>query len=154
MSKPSRQRVYLFLTRPNGAEGQIVVRSGVQPRAGDGFGSGCETPGGTVEPGESPHAAALREAWEETGLIHLGEPELLASDEFENEDERLRRFFFQVPVLQETSDEWVHADEAEGVDQGVEFRLRWVDLPAAGGLDEHFRAYIERVRPSLGASGR
>ncbi|HEX3005525.1 MAG TPA: NUDIX domain-containing protein [Angustibacter sp.] len=42
------------------------------------------SPGGGVEPGESPHDAACREAWEELGLSvdDLGQPALTSSNEF------------------------------------------------------------------------
>lgn len=150
MTKPLRRRVYLFLTRPHGPQGQILVRSRLKPRAGSGFGSGVETPGGTVEPGEDPATAALREASEETGLTLFGEPDLLVEDDWENPDERLRRFFFQLPVIEPTGDEWTHRDEAERVDHGVAFVLRWVDLPSAEGLDPHFRAYLDRVHVVTG----
>ena len=51
------------------------------------------TPGGTIEPGEKPADAALREAWEETGLLvrltrmvgAFGGPEFVTS--YENGDE-------------------------------------------------------------------
>ena len=145
MPKPFRRRVYLFLTRNEGAARQILVRSRVVPRSGSGLGSGVETPGGTVEPGEEPADAASREAREETGLTRFGTPRLLAEDDWEGSDERLRRFFFQVPVVEATAGRWTHHDEAEGVDHGVAFLLRWVDLPGAGDLDPHFRAYVERV---------
>lgn len=134
------------MTRSRDSRPQLLTRSRVEPRGGSGFGHGVETPGGTIEPGEEAALAALREAEEETGLTALGTPELLAEDDWENRDELLRRYFFRIPVLGSTEDEWVHNDVAEGVDFGVAFRLRWVDLPKAEGLDDHFRAYLERVQ--------
>ena len=108
---------------------------------------GVQTPGGTVDAGESPTEAALREAEEETGLTGFGPLRLLAEDGFENDEERLGRSFFQLPVLQPTPDAWTHRVQGGGVDGGIDFDLRWVDLPEAEGLDEHFRAYLDCVVP-------
>jgi 8-oxo-dGTP pyrophosphatase MutT (NUDIX family) len=141
MVKPTRRRVYLFMTRPNGGAGQILVFSHASPN----LWCGVQTPGGTVEAGETPYEAALREAQEETGLTEFGSLRLLAEDDHENADERLRRYFFQLPVHEKTSSEWTHCVQGEGVDGGIDFRLYWVDLPGAGGLAEHFHAYKERI---------
>ena len=108
---------------------------------------GVQTPGGTVDAGETPAEAALREAEEETGLMGFGPLRLLAEDEFDNDDERLGRSFFQLPVLQPTPDAWTHRVQGGGVDGGIDFELRWADLPGAGDLDDHFRAYLDRVVP-------
>lgn len=57
------EKVTVFITRP-GADGPelLLIR---HPHAG------IQLPAGTVDPGESPDAAALREAGEETGLTDL-----------------------------------------------------------------------------------
>ncbi len=139
--KPSRERVYLFITRSRPRADQILVLSHIDPD----LWCGVQTPGGSIERGESPEAAALREAFEETGLTHIGPPILLAQDVYENEDEVLQRYFFRLPISVETEDEWVHRVYGEGIDSGLEFRLRWVDLPHAEDLASHFRAYMEML---------
>lgn len=62
--EPTLEKVTVFITRP-GVHGPelLLIR---HPHAG------LQLPAGTVEPGESPADAALREAWEETGLADLG----------------------------------------------------------------------------------
>ncbi|MGV3618399.1 MAG: NUDIX hydrolase [Fimbriimonas sp.] len=142
MPKPFRRRVYLFLTRSGEKAEQVLIFS----HNGTRMWSGVQTPGGTVEPNETPLEAALREATEETGLTQFGLPVLLASDEHENDDECLGRSFFQIPVIERTEDAWTYRVQGEGVDGGIDFFLRWVDLPEAGDLDLHFRAYLERVQ--------
>ena len=137
--KPTRERVYLFITRSHHVVDQILVLQHTDPD----LWCGVQTPGGTIEKGESPESAALREAVEETGLTHVGTPILLAQDSYENDDEILQRHFFRLPTSEVTQDEWVHRVYGDGVDSGMEFRLRWVDLPHAEDLAPHFRAYME-----------
>lgn len=50
-------------------------------------------------------------------------------------------------MLQDAPDAWTHRVLGGGADGGIDFALRWVDLPTAGDLDAHFRAYLDRVSP-------
>lgn len=143
MPKPFRRRAYLFVTRRREGVGQALVFS----HASDRILAGVQTPGGTVDAGETPAEAALREVEEETGLTAFGPLRLLAEDEFENEQERLGRSFFQLPALEPTPDAWTHRVGGGGLDGGIDFELRWADLPEAGDLDDHFRAYLDLVVP-------
>lgn len=68
------QKVTTFITRPTPAGEQLLLFR--HPNAG------IQIPAGTVEEGEPPEAAALREAGEETGLTNLtGQTLLGAADE-------------------------------------------------------------------------
>ncbi len=62
--------------------GAVLVESVVDPAVPDVL--RWVSPGGGIEPGESPHAAARRELWEETGLSvdDLGAPVASMSNEF------------------------------------------------------------------------
>ena len=64
------------------ASGALLLQSVVDPAEPDVL--RWVSPGGGVEPGESAHDAARREAWEELGLtVHdLGDPVVTASNEF------------------------------------------------------------------------
>lgn len=139
--KPVRHRAYLFMTRVWEGRPQLLVFDHVDPH----LQCGIQTPGGTIDPGESPETAALREAKEETGLTEFDTPHLLAKDDFESETEWLKRYFFHLPVTQTTEASWIHKVGGAGSDEGIEFKLMWVDLPGAGDLAPHFRAYLDRV---------
>ena len=107
--------------------------------------AGVQTPGGTIDLGETPRDAAFREALEETGLTGFQRVELIAQDEFEGFDEKLVRYFFQMDLAEPAPDSWVHIVQGGGIDQGMEFTCRWVDLPEAGDLAEHFHAHLDCV---------
>jgi 8-oxo-dGTP pyrophosphatase MutT (NUDIX family) len=57
-----RHKVYAYITRGD----QLLVFRHI-----DFPGAGIQTPGGTIEEGEEPEDAVLREAVEETGLVKL-----------------------------------------------------------------------------------
>ncbi len=140
--KPTRRRVYLFITRQRGSVTQFLIFSHADPTLWD----GVQTPGGTVEPGETPTEAALREAAEETGLTQFEtEPILIAEDTYENDDEILSRYFFQLKTACPTQDTWTHLVHGEGIDGGLDFFLRWVTLANPEDLSPHFHAYMDRI---------
>lgn len=141
MAKPNRRRVYLFITRRHLGRTQLLAFSHIDI----GVWAGIQTPGGTMEPGESPAESALREATEETGLTGFGAPTLLAEDVYENDDEILHRFFFHLPCHQDTDENWDHVVDGIGIDTGMRFRCMWLDMPEVQGLDAHFRAYLDLV---------
>jgi 8-oxo-dGTP pyrophosphatase MutT (NUDIX family) len=58
-------KVTAFITREGAAGRELLVFAHENPAAG------VQVPAGTVEPGEPPAQAVLREAWEETGLPAL-----------------------------------------------------------------------------------
>jgi ADP-ribose pyrophosphatase YjhB (NUDIX family) len=67
-----RHKVYAYITR---AEQLLVFKQVDFPEAG------IQIPGGTIESGELPEDAVLREAVEETGLERLHLVSYLGSDE-------------------------------------------------------------------------
>ena len=62
----STQKVQCYITREHAGSLQVLVFEHVDyPDAG------IQVPAGSIEPGETPEEAALREAWEETGVRDL-----------------------------------------------------------------------------------
>lgn len=129
------------MTRSVGSSVQLLIFFRHDP---DGL-PGSQTPGGTIEPGETPLEAAYREATEETGLTQFGPPTLLAQDDYDYEVERLERHFFHLPVLEQTPDAWSIWSDKEGGDETIELALRWVDFHDPEDLAPFFRAYMDRV---------
>jgi 8-oxo-dGTP pyrophosphatase MutT (NUDIX family) len=96
--------------------------------------SGLQVPAGTVEVGESPVEAVLREVLEETGLrdvrvrAHLGVADY---DVRPAVDAIHRRHYFQLAVDGPVPEEWVHVETDGGVGAPRPFRFSW--LPIEGG---------------------
>ena len=99
-----------------------------------------EVPGGTIEPGEDPAAAALREAHEETGLDALGVPELLGIRALEptavaHLREPLEAWYYRIPVGEGAPDVWRHWERhASSGERDILFELWWASLDALPAL--------------------
>jgi 2-polyprenyl-3-methyl-5-hydroxy-6-metoxy-1,4-benzoquinol methylase/8-oxo-dGTP pyrophosphatase MutT (NUDIX family) len=97
--------------------------------------AGIQVPGGTIEGGELPEDAVLREAQEETGLTgleirsYLGVRELELSTD--GRAEIRRRHFFHLALRGEAPDRWCHFEEhpSDGSSEPIEFELFWVRYP-------------------------
>jgi 8-oxo-dGTP diphosphatase len=107
--------------------------------------AGLQVPGGTLEAGERPEEAVLREATEETGLgglliqRRLGEQVRHMSDC--GLDEIHHRFYYQLLCTAPPPETWTHAEEhpSDGDPAPIVFNLFWARLPniptLAGGQD-------------------
>ncbi len=132
--KPTRDRVFTYITQGTRLLViEYVDRSYAEP----------QIPGGTIEPGESPEQAALREATEETGLSGLKVVSFLGSFIRDlrsiGRNETITTWYFHLSADDVTPERWRHAerDPHEGTDP-VLFELSWVALdaiPKLGGID-------------------
>jgi 8-oxo-dGTP diphosphatase len=97
--------------------------------------AGIQVPAGTVEEGESPREAVLREAREETGLDDLEIRSYLGVREYDlsayGRAETQRRHFFHLAFCGEAPARWRHYEEHpfEGSAESIEFELFWVKFP-------------------------
>jgi ADP-ribose pyrophosphatase YjhB (NUDIX family) len=101
--------------------------------------AGIQVPAGTVEPGESPSSAVMREAREETALVDLhlvrflGDPVCAMHDSPESFPARERHhgFFFHLRCLGAPPATWRHEElhEPGGAADPIVFGFFWVELP-------------------------
>ncbi|MFZ2237865.1 MAG: NUDIX domain-containing protein [Dokdonella sp.] len=129
-----RNRVFLYITQ---GEKLLVLdyldHSYLEP----------QVPGGTIEPGESPEEAALREAREETGMVGLKVVSLLGASDQDlraiGRDETIKAWFFHLVAEDSTPARWRHTEhEPHEGSAPVPFELYWVPMdavPTLGGLD-------------------
>jgi 8-oxo-dGTP pyrophosphatase MutT (NUDIX family) len=94
--------------------------------------SGLQVPAGSVEPGESPEEAALREANEETGLHSLRLVRKLGETDYDmspSRNEVQHRHVFHLSTDEETPPRWASYEEDPDDGSGViRFECFWIPL--------------------------
>lgn len=129
-------KVCAYVTRDEGR--QLLVFEGPEY---DRF----QVPKGTVEPGERPADAVLRELFEESGVRSVASSRLIASDVWTrrrtaNGVKKYLRYFYHLEA-DVRRDGWDHVVTGEGKERGSTFRYSWLDLPTddlfALSLDDH-----------------
>ena len=125
----------------------LVFRQPAFPEAG------VQVPAGTMEEGERPESAVLREAEEETGLEGLSVVSLLGSRDYlwpyyRDGQTVVRRHYFHLRFEGEAPERWTHCERtpSEGSEEAILFELWWVELESElpilhGDLGD----YLERV---------
>jgi 8-oxo-dGTP diphosphatase len=114
--------------------------------------SGLQVPAGTLEIGESPERAVLREAAEETGLEGLTIVSSLGVADYDvrpGRNEVHRRHFFQLRVEGPVGSTWDHAETTGGSGGPRPFRFSWTPLEQGHSLVAGFGAMLSRVDESF-----
>jgi 8-oxo-dGTP diphosphatase len=99
--------------------------------------AGIQIPGGSMDPDELPAAAALREAFEETGLSELTMSSYLGRVEHDltryGQVGWLHRHYFHLTIDGDVPETWQHRElfPSEGEHESVLFEFFWVELPDA-----------------------
>jgi 8-oxo-dGTP pyrophosphatase MutT (NUDIX family) len=136
-------KVYAYITH---GERLLVFRQPASPAAG------IQIPGGTMEPGETPQTAVLREAYEETGLNDLVIHCYLGCSDFDlrphGHNKINRRHFFHLVYRGDPPETWRHFERTpnSGETEPIEFTLFWVDWP---GRTPHRRATTETLLATM-----
>jgi 8-oxo-dGTP pyrophosphatase MutT (NUDIX family) len=96
--------------------------------------AGIQVPAGTIEPGEKPEVAALREAFEETGLTGLTLVAPLGEQVRDvtpfGKDELHHRYFFHLRCAGAPPQTWRHWEEFPSDGSApVAFDFFWAQLP-------------------------
>jgi 8-oxo-dGTP pyrophosphatase MutT (NUDIX family) len=100
--------------------------------------AGTQFPAGTVEDGEDPAVAVVREVLEECGVSAQVVRALGVKDEIAPRGEPRRNFFFEL-TTDDPRDEWEHVVGGGGGDDGMVFVCRFVprrSLPPLAGDDD------------------
>ena len=135
--KPDR-KVTALITRPGPAGPELLVFE--HPHAG------VQLPAGTVEEGESFEAAAMREAWEETGALGLTLVGEVGAGQWRGQDRRL----FHLRATVEMPDEWQVMTPDGG---GLIWWCYWTTIDDAHAtIHEHQRDWLDAARPALDES--
>lgn len=148
----TRRRVYAYVTSQKGV---LILQHPEHPEAG------LQVPGGTVEAGESPEEAVIREVFEETTLAIMSRPALLGRQRFdmrefsmnESQDAWFYQLHFELaednPVY---ADSWLHEETDPSNSPGaapIPFRLYWAKLPYEGEpLIAHHGKYLNQLAVS------
>ncbi|MFD4258694.1 NUDIX domain-containing protein [Streptomyces sp. NPDC058534] len=109
---------------------------------------GIQVPAGGVRPGESPEAAALREAGEETGLSNFKIVRKLGETEYDISPYRFevqRRHVFQLELTEPTPERWDSQEDHDGEQEPTRFECFWIPLEAAHVLQSGQGALLGRL---------
>ena len=107
--------------------------------------AGIQVPAGTIQEGENPADAALREAAEETGLAALAVVRPLGTDDYDvrpGRHELHERHFFQLATAEPVEDEWLWFETHDGLAEATAFVCSWIRLSHAHVLAAGFGARI------------
>jgi len=124
----SRQKVQCYITRERARSLQVLVFEHVDyPDAG------VQVPAGSIEPGETPEEAALREAREESGVWGLRVQRCIGKFHWWHTDRREdnERHVFHLTTLQTLPERWEHIVSAGTEDKGLRFACYWLDCAVA-----------------------
>lgn len=135
----AEDKAYAYITRSAAHTRQLLVFEHANQDAG------VQVPKGTIEDGEDPHDAVIREVKEESGLTEFEAVRPLSTDVWNHHEKpkAYRRHFFHL-VADETRDEWRHTVTGNGDDNGVIYSYFWVP-PGSCSLARDMDDYIGRI---------
>ncbi|GCE15638.1 DNA mismatch repair protein MutT [Tengunoibacter tsumagoiensis] len=123
--KQVKRKVFAYITHQQ----KLLVFS--HPHAPE---AGIQVPAGTIEEGETPEQAVLREAFEETGLTHLILHGFLGEQERDMADfgreEIHQRYFYHLLYQGQPPAVWQHTEHFSSTSRDPHiFEFFWATLP-------------------------
>ncbi|MEV4417869.1 NUDIX domain-containing protein [Catellatospora sp. NPDC049609] len=138
--KPVRQKVLCYIVR----DGRLLVFRHVDYSWEE---VGIQVPAGSVQPGETPEQAALREAAEETGLGTVKLVGKLGETTYDSTPYRYElhhRHVFHLTVTEDTPERWFSSEDDHG-DAPIRFECFWIPLAQAHVLQAGQGALLWRL---------
>jgi 8-oxo-dGTP pyrophosphatase MutT (NUDIX family) len=126
MSIADYEKVLAYVVRPS-ASGGLELLVFQHPTAG------LQVPAGTIDEGESPESAVVRELAEESGLSNVRIVGMLDRYVWTHPrtQHRHHRHVFQFDGSNELPDRWDHVAVGSAEEQGLTFSFRWIPVAAA-----------------------
>ena len=109
---------------------------------------GIQAPGGSIRADETPEAAALREAREETGLHDFAIVRKLGVTEYDlmpHRAELQRRHVFQLALRGPAPERWLSNEAHDGAQPPTRFECFWIPLAAGHVLQSGQGALLGRL---------
>lgn len=104
-----------------------------------------QVPAGTVDPGETPEAAVIREIWEESGLSAVRLERQLGVYDWVQAGQVKRQYYFLLEAMTELPDRWQHSVQGQGLDAGLLFSYYWTGIERGFEVHESQRAFLNPV---------
>ncbi|WP_458188711.1 NUDIX hydrolase [Haladaptatus sp. NG-WS-4] len=140
MNEPpvTAEKAYAYVTRASTQTELLVFEHANQD-------VGVQVPKGTIEDGEDPRQAVIREVREESGLTDFESVRSITTDVWEHHEKpkAYRRHFFHLEA-DESCDEWRHTVTGDGEDEGIVYSYYWI-RPDASTLARDMDDYLGRI---------
>lgn len=107
--------------------------------------AGIQVPAGTVDPGESPEEAVLREVREESGIkgLHIQEKIGVYSYFHEQKKEWQERHVFVLISNNSLPEQWTHTVSSGTDDKGLVFEYEWIPIAEKDHLESSQGVYFK-----------
>jgi 8-oxo-dGTP pyrophosphatase MutT (NUDIX family) len=141
VSKVTREKVLAYIVR----DGRLLVFRHTDYSYEE---VGIQVPAGSIRPDETPEAAVLREAREETGLTGFQIVRKLGEMEYDISPYRFEiqhRHVFQLELTGPAPERWMSQEDHDGEQEPTHFECFWIPLGAAHVLQGGQGALLGRL---------